>query len=363
MAGSGTVVRQATGLGLSAIGFDVDPLAVLMAQVWTTPVADTLIEQMGSALIQRCESLGTEDVVLPWIDDDRETEAFIEYWFSPAQRDPLRRLAFVLKRLRDEGTCSETLAAVNVLQLALSRIIVTKEQMASLARDTSHSRPHKVADQSDFDVLAGFARSLKSLRKRLSDNPATIGSKIGLGDARALSDVPDGSVDAVLTSPPYLNAIDYLRGHRLSLVWLGHTASQIRTIRATSVGAERAPDHPNLDDSVKAIAASISGEADLPERFRGMINRYAADLTLILSEISRTLKPGGKATLVVGNSFLKGALVRNAEGVCKAALLSGLQQAGRIERDLPHRQRYLPMSAGTLAKRMRTETILRFAKA
>jgi tRNA G10 N-methylase Trm11 len=43
MAGSGTVLRDATELGHRAIGFDVDPLAVLMARVWTTPVSDGLI--------------------------------------------------------------------------------------------------------------------------------------------------------------------------------------------------------------------------------------------------------------------------------------------------------------------------------
>ena len=36
MSGSGTVLRQALELGHEAIGFDVDPLAVLMATVWTT---------------------------------------------------------------------------------------------------------------------------------------------------------------------------------------------------------------------------------------------------------------------------------------------------------------------------------------
>lgn len=35
MAGSGTVLRHATELGHKAIGFDLDPLAVLMTQVWT----------------------------------------------------------------------------------------------------------------------------------------------------------------------------------------------------------------------------------------------------------------------------------------------------------------------------------------
>ena len=40
MSGSGTVLRQAADLGHRPIGFDLDPLAVLMTKVWTTPVDD-----------------------------------------------------------------------------------------------------------------------------------------------------------------------------------------------------------------------------------------------------------------------------------------------------------------------------------
>jgi len=42
----------------------------------------------------------------------------------------------------------------------------------------------------------------------------------------------------VLTSPPYLNAIDYMRCSKFSLVWMGHTIRELRNIRADSVGTE-----------------------------------------------------------------------------------------------------------------------------
>jgi hypothetical protein len=38
MAGSGTVLRTASDVGHRGVGFDLDPLAVLMARVWTRPV-------------------------------------------------------------------------------------------------------------------------------------------------------------------------------------------------------------------------------------------------------------------------------------------------------------------------------------
>src|SRR5205085_7639661 len=96
---------------------------------------------------------------------------------------------------------------------------------------------------------------------------------VGIGDARSMRDIRDASVDAVLTSPPYLNALDYIRGHRLSLVWLGYTASQLRTVRANSIGAERAPEKGGL--SVPEQIGQAFGDIDhLPNRHRRMINRY-----------------------------------------------------------------------------------------
>src|SRR6266446_1624637 len=62
-------------------------------------------------------------------------------------------------------------------------------------------------------------------------------ARIERADARYLP-VRTASTDYVITSPPYLNAIDYLRGHRLSLVWMGHSVDTIREIRSESVGSE-----------------------------------------------------------------------------------------------------------------------------
>lgn len=65
MAGSGTVLRQATRLGHCAIGFDTDPLAVLMTRVWTTPVADALVAHLAQRVIARTEELVQSDIALP----------------------------------------------------------------------------------------------------------------------------------------------------------------------------------------------------------------------------------------------------------------------------------------------------------
>jgi hypothetical protein len=93
-----------------------------------------------------------------------------------------------------------------------------------------------------------------------------------------------------------------------------------------------------------------------------MIDRYVSDLWKMIAETVRVLKPSGQATFVVGNSCLKGIFIRNADAVAKAAELLGLNLVKSYERELPNRNRYLPITtSGSLGKRMRTETILTFA--
>lgn len=357
MSGSGTVIRQAVSMGHQALGYDLDPLAVLMSRVWTTYVPDELIESVCNEIISHAESL--KEPLLEWIDTDPETLRFTEYWFGTAQRVELRKIAAALAMHKVRRFSAQKHSAADVLRVALSRIIVTKEQCASLARDTSHSRPHKVTHSSDYDVMAGLRRSLRQVRTRLLEAPPSEGAQILNGDARNLRGLENGSVDGVLTSPPYLNAIDYLRGHRMSLVWLGHQLAELRNIRAYSIGAERAPDQRSGMDSFAEIRRSMGDMDALPRPYGAMVDRYAGDLYRLASETSRVLRPGGLATFVMGNSCLKGIFIRNSDGLGRALEMCGLKKIAESERDLPTNSRYLPMTAqGMLGKRMRTETVL-----
>lgn len=362
MAGSGTVLRQAAKSGCKAIGFDMDPLAVLMSRVATTPCEIEHLDSFAENAIAKATSLDGRKVHLGWIDDDPETRKFVRYWFAPQQRLALRKLS---KVLLEDTAFKERQAECDALLLAMSRIIVTKEQRASLARDTSRSRPHKVTDENDFDVFSEFIRSTKRLKAILSDEPPKGSVTVNIGDARSMIGVSNESVDAVITSPPYLNAIDYLRGHKMSLVWMGYTASELREIRSNSVGAERCPDAQEEIEIYDAIVKKIADVRVLSRRHQGMILRYAQDLHKLMKEIARVLRQEGQATFVVGNSCLRGVFIQNSAGVGKAAELNGFQLIEESERTLPASSRSLPMLedvANSLSKRMRTESVMVFER-
>lgn len=360
MTGSGTVAQQAARLGLSAIAVDLDPLAVLISKVSTTAVDDDALEAAGNRVVSAARSMASDQAELPWLDGDETSTAFVEYWFGAPQRRDLRRLAHVLFRAGDYGIEPEV---ADALRVALSRIIITKKQCASLAQDTSHSRPHRVVTETDYDVLAGFDASIRAVRRRLKTIPEGGKVEVRRGDARDLETVRDDSVDAVLTSPPYLNAIDYMRGHKMSLVWLGHRPNDLGRTRSDSIGAERRPDEPFETEKYAGTKGAMGELSVLPKRFHGMIERYVVDLHRIIAEVHRVLKPKGTATFVMGNSCLRGVYIENSAALRWAAEAAGLSTLEQWERDLPAANRYLPTpSTGALSKRMRKEVILRVAK-
>ncbi len=355
MCGSGTVLRAAAEAGYTAIGFDLDPLAVLMSRVWTTPVNRADVSAEAERVVQDCSRRSSRTSRLDWIDEDPETTKFIQYWFAKPQEHDLRRLA---ARLIDDNS-----AVNDVLKLALSRIIVTKERGASLARDVSHSRPHRTALTNDYDVLRGFLRAVAQITRRIT--PVGDGqADVALGDARDLTTVAKNSIALVVTSPPYLNAIDYLRGHRLALVWLGHRIQDLRAVRAISIGAERRLDGTR-GEYLTRLLADVDTDALTP-RVHGMLERYAQDLYLVCTEVSRVLRHRGQAVMVLGNSTIRGVYVDNASIAQAAATACGLRVEDRVERALPMAKRYLPPPSGDgtsdLNRRMRSEVVLRFSK-
>ncbi|WP_333811129.1 hypothetical protein [Timonella senegalensis] len=354
MCGSGTVLAAASSRGHSAQGFDVDPLAVLMSTVATKPIATENLEAQAEVL---CAHARESKVTTPrW--DDPETTKFSEYWFAEKQRVQLNRLTREMEAI-------DNLSIRQVLQVALSRTIVTKSPRASLAADTSHSRPHRVITESDYDVYEGFKKSVTNLKNLLDKRKLNGVVKVDRGDARALTIQPE-TIDLVITSPPYLNAIDYLRGHKMSLIWLGYTIPELRRIRSSSIGAERALDGEALDhvlEMVRLIKASVAAPDLLP---LPTITRYAQDLVLFSRELSRVCKPSASVVTVIGNSTLRGNYIQNDLLVRKAYEFYGFEVLDRSERELPENRRYMPVRTAnkdsSMAKRMRSEVVLEVIK-
>lgn len=364
MMGSGTVLAVARARGHAAMGVDIDPLAVLLARVWTTEINVDRVERKASEVLARARSdfcrRRTTDAYPRNADD--ETRKFIRYWFDPYARRQLAALARAIHGVRDDRTR-------DALWCAFSRLIITKQAGASLAMDLSHSRPHKVFDTAPVKpfgkFLAAIAHVLKNCIRpdQAADSPAATTT---LGDARSLA-IASGTIDLVLTSPPYLNAIDYMRCSKFSLVWMGYNIKELTGIRAESVGAESSDKEANQNDVIRGIISDLKLNPRLSTRHEAMLAHYIEDMRRAVAESARVLRPGGKAIYVVGENTVRGTFIPNAKIVSAVAQSAGLNSETRRTRILPANRRYLPPPSTrsgqqSLDGRMRREVILSFSK-
>jgi len=351
MMGSGTIPVLASVDGHRAVGFDTDPLAVMIARTWGRPLDCTRYLESAERATEWARA-GSHRV---FRHEDKEAQAFIDYWFDGVTQ---RRLGALTAAIAEE---SEDLR--DALWCAFSRLIITKDAGASRARDVSHSRPHRVRAGASFNPLERFPVAARAVvvRHRSLDR-RRVGQtvlRLDQGDARALP-LKDSSVDMVITSPPYLQAIDYLRGHRLSLVWMGYTVGELRRLRSSSIGTERGLPTEEWDSSgVRGIA-----DGSLSTRGAALLQRYVADLGAVFREVHRVLKPGGHATFVVSEATIEGVSVRLSAALDIIAERKGFEGVEREQRGLPSSKRYLPppktQGTNSLDRRMRTEWCLTY---
>ncbi len=177
--------------------------------------------------------------------------------------------------------------------------------------------------------------------------------------------IENGTIDLVLTSPPYLNAIDYMRCSKFLLVWMGWRVSELRELRSKSVGTE-VGDYASTDFARKLISR-LRLKHRLSRRHQAVLARFIADMKISIIEVARVLCPGGKAIYVVGENTIKGTYIQNAKIIKALAEEAGLKMQRLSRRILPPKRRYLPPptptgSCAALDIRMRREVIMQFVK-
>jgi SAM-dependent methyltransferase len=287
----------------------------------------------------------------------RDDRAFIDYWFP---RSSQRQLAALSLAIQEENRRIERTFA----WLVFSSLIIAKSAGASFALDLPRSRPHKVREKPVVLPFEAWTKRFRAAAKRLpfTDTRPIAPTTVRLGDARQLS-LDDDSVGFVLTSPPYLDAIDYLRTNKFSLVWMGHALDDLRELRGTMIGTERGlRTVDGLPSSVEVrLSAALDADRDVALR-----RRYLSDLAKVLSEIGRVLKPGGIGVLALGPCIIRARRTDSAELVASLARRCGLKLVGNISRELRPGHRSLPPPrygrSTALSNRMSREVLVALKK-
>lgn len=139
-------------------------------------------------------------------------------------------------------------------------------------------------------------------------------------DSRAIA-IPNAAqrYDAVITSPPYVNRMSYIRELRPYMYWLGYLndAREAGEMDWTAIGGTwgiatsrlndwiPAPDR-DLPDRLAPLLDAIAGSSRLLSHY---VHKYFEDMSRHFSHVYHAVKPGGNVHYIVGNSKFYDILV------------------------------------------------------
>lgn len=249
MAGSGTLCIEAAINGINSIGIDVSPFCSLMTRA-KTQALDLDVEKLKAVFTEKLDEVAASH--------DRRDQGTL-FQDSPKQRrassksenEPYRDILL--------------LCYLDAMGYAARRVNKTGKEL--------------------FPVIAtrylAAIEQFQKVRQKLSLDLGKV--EAHTGDCRKL-DMPDDSVDAIVTSPPYSFAIDYAENDRPQLEYLGY--------------------EPNL---LKEEMIGLIGGRSIQARVR----RYFQDMRLIFGEMARVLKKGKCCVVVIGSNEIQTGGIRH----------------------------------------------------
>jgi len=387
MAGSGTTILEALLAHRQGIGFDIDPLALKIASVKVTALDVNPVIKTGNEIIEKARAAYSQcrEELLNILDVrwDIKTREFIDYWFAKETQLELLALTTEIKKIHKPELRG-------FFELVLSAIIITKSGGVSLALDLAHTRPHKakiivskggevILDQGSNNTHPVFmTKILRSafdeFEKRFRNNldgliistPKTASARVLFGNAESLP-LSNDSVDLIITSPPYAsNAIDYMRAHKFSLVWLGYPIEDLGEKRKLYIGAEAITSikFEKIPTYTQSVLNKLT-QAD--DKKSIIVYRYYSEMTRVLKELYRVLKPGKAAVVVIGSSIIHGIDIETQNCLADIGKNIGFEVPKVGVRSLDRNKRMLPAGSkidknSQIQQRMHQEFIIGFYK-
>ncbi|HEX2094534.1 MAG TPA: DNA methyltransferase [Longimicrobiaceae bacterium] len=365
--GSGTSLVAGLAHQRVVVGSDIDVLAGMLSEVkcspasperygaWRGAFAAELARTFehirarwpptGRRIPGRTWKVGALELELPRFSE-------LNYWFPPQLTAFLAAIAAAAHRCGDPH-----LERVALVSLSAS-IIAKWPNTLSYAMDIDHTRPHRRVQRfTSQRVLATYLSRLdrtidclSALHQvyRRTGGERTLPERWRVlcpHDARHPSDqVPAESQNLIVTSPPYFDAVDYPRAHRMAVCWMnGHAPAELAS-RRSYIGLHQnaglaASEWLGVHPEVKRLIPEALREGSRGRRIVG----FFADLESALAQMKRVLRPGGHAVVVIGDNTLGGHVLRSHQALVGLARRLGFVILERKARQIEKLRRRFPV--------------------
>jgi len=303
-AGSATTNIEALLSNRHSVGIDVDPFAKFLAKVKTTPLNLNEVKRVTNELLTKLVQFKPSLVS----NEDLPDFPYRDNWFK---HDILLELAYIKKNIADLTASQPTKDFYSVCFSSIIRAVSNADD--NCTRTVVRKKLNKQVYPSM--ALTKFAENLLTFQARMSNFskicPLDITTEFPENnDARYLT-YPDNNFDLAVTSPPYVNAVDYPRTHQLEIYWLGFVSGSLTPLKKKHVGTESVKVANYKDLHIIGVPEAdkiLSTIFEKDPRRAYIAYKYLYDMNLNLQEVYRTLKKGGKYVIVVGNNCIRGQL-------------------------------------------------------
>lgn len=372
--GSGTTTTAAAGAGYSALGIDLNPIAVIIAKGRLVQVEDVpSVRPLAKDICKKFRALIR--------DESSHDSDPLRRWFVPGSVAALRALERAIFTLlvqfstTDKSERIEEMTPIGAFfytaALLASRNLVSrffcsnptwlKQRITPAAR----LRPNADVIENYFlaatEELAGYILTTGAHAKA-----NRIDVKVGKSDNIPLS---SSVVDLVLASPPYCTRIDYAVSTAVELSYFGLNAQEMRLLRTSLLGtpaiAEPKGDAVALGTAATSLLGKVVEHPSKASRsyYYKNLYQYFCGLASSIRELSRVLRPSGKSIFVVQDSHYKDLRINLAEILCEMATASGMSLLERY--DFPCSNTLAAVNRGSRRYRSdfsSTESVLVFEK-
>jgi DNA modification methylase len=331
--GTGTSLVSANIKGINAIGTDINPLARLIAKAKTTIIPiETLDERIRDFHDFIFSVQWGKRKVKPHIPNFMN----IDYWFK---KETQYQLA-VIKEYIDQIS---TIDVQNFFKVGFSETIrevsLTKNSEFKLVRMS----PHQI-EKFNPDVFSimlsklkrnrdGMSQFIKAKRSDAVSKVYDFDSVYGIPE----DILPEGSVDIVLTSPPYGDSrttVAYGQFSRLSNQWLG--LEEFNEVDKRSMGGTRKKEIKSFD--FKPLDELISKIGEIDEGRMYDVLSFYIDYERSISNVANVVRMGGIVAYVVGNRKVKGIEIPNDEITREFFERNGFTHICTIIREIPNKR-------------------------
>jgi len=300
--GCGTTLVESRLRGRNGLSIDVNRVAILITKAKLYALEPEKLQNYNEKLLS---AFGRKSVCL---DQYARAHPRLQYWFRAEEYNKLQ----VMYRC----ILQEKHARIKNFHLCCFSNIL-KNCSIWYAKSI---KPMRDEDKDIEEPVKVFSRHLKYMTRMneqywkllLKKNKHVLSEcKVIKGDARNLR-FENGSIDLIITSPPYVTSYEYADLHQLSMLWFGYT-DDLYKVKKSFVGTST---RMRVKNNVSSEIAKGTIEAFKRKQRRSLaksVSNYYQDLEKCYKEMYRVLKPGKKLCLILGDTEFLGIKVPNTE--------------------------------------------------